>query len=229
MGCTMQRITRVIMAVTGLVGAATMAQPLEAQATATRRGNAPSSANDRRMLGWVLGVHTVAAPGVSITGEDIDGTFSTAFGSGVGAMVGYGFSPMLTGFLSLDVAKQDVTSEDVQGNFGLVHLEIGARLNLPVRNSKTVPYASVAIGRRGLGAQATHDEFDEPHPFSLSGTVFTLGAGVQHFLSPKMAIDAGLALGFGSFSQFDDDGDKYDLDVNGSTSTRLKVGVTWRP
>lgn len=225
MGFTMQRITMVM---ASLFLAATLPLAGQAQRTAGRGGTAAGAA-DERMLGWVLGVHTVAAPGVSITGEDIDGTFSTAFGSGVGAMVGYGFSRMLTGFVSLDVARQNVTSEDVEGNFALVHLEVGARLNIPMASPRTVPYASAAIGRRGLGAQATHGEFDEPHPFSLSGTVLTLGGGVQHFFSPQMALDAGLNLGFGSFSQFDDDGDKYRLDVDGSTSVRLKVGLTWRP
>ena len=44
---------------------------------------------DGRRTGFVLGVYTMAAPGVTITGGDVDGgPFKTGFGPGAGAAFG---------------------------------------------------------------------------------------------------------------------------------------------
>ncbi|HSA56562.1 MAG TPA: hypothetical protein VLE53_12715 [Gemmatimonadaceae bacterium] len=210
------------------LAALAFATAAEGQGSTTRQRNAPASAADKRFTGWTFGVHTVAAPGIQIDGEDVSG-FETKGGSGAGVMVGYGFNPMFTGFASFDVAKQGSAMNDIEGSFGLVHLEVGVRAQLPMRNAKTVPYASASIGRRALGARVYDYDFDEEYDLSLSGTMFGLGGGIKHFLSSRTALDAGLTLGFGAFNNIEDDGEKFTVNVNGSTSVRLRIGVTWHP
>lgn len=224
-----QKMHRITTALAALAFAAlAFATAAEGQGPTTRQRNAPSNTADKRFTGWTFGVHTVASPGITIEGEDVSG-FETKGGGGAGVMVGYGFNPMLTAFGSFDVAKQGSAMNRIEGSFGLVHAEIGVRAHLAARNAKTVPYASASIGRRALGARVYDFDFDEEYDMSLSGTMFGLGGGVKHFLSPGTALDAGLTLGFGAFNNIDDDGEKFTVDVNGSTSVRLRIGVTWHP
>ena len=230
----MHGLTTRVAAVTlaALTSSATLdAQRTPARPTTTKPAAAPAAAAIQRApgVGLQLGVYTLAAPGVSITGEDVDGTFKTNFGGGAGVMVGYGFSPIWSGYAALDVARQGSGNADVAGTFGLAHFEIGARANLLLSNPSTVPYLSASVGRRALGAHVTDYEYNEEYDMSLSGMMFGIGGGIQHMLSPKVALDAGVQVGYGRFAHLDEDGDQSTLLVNGSTSLRLRVGLNWRP
>jgi hypothetical protein len=207
----------------------------EAQrATTTRRPVTKSpdriAVVDGRRTGFVLGVYSMAAPGVTITGGDVEGgPFKTGFGPGGGFMVGYGFNRTFTGFASIDLAKQSAPSDYSGGSFGLSHMEIGGRANLPFGDGATVPYLSASVGRRGLGARVTDNLDGATYTMKLSGGMFGVGGGVEHVISPTLAVDGGLALGFGRFGNQDIDGDSEAIDVNGSTTIRLRLGMTWRP
>jgi hypothetical protein len=178
----------------------------------------------------VLGVYTMAAPGVTLTGDDVDGTFKTNFGPGAGVMVGYGFNRTFSGFASLDLAKQGTSGGDLGGSFGLRHIELGARANLPYGSATTVPYLTASYGQRALGARVT-DNFEggAQYDMRLSGGMFGVGGGLEHVISPTLAVDGGLAVAFGRFSHGDIDGESSSLAVNGTTSIRLRIGMTWRP
>jgi len=177
----------------------------------------------------VLGVYTIAAPGVTLTGDDVDGTFKTNFGPGAGVMAGYAFNRTFSGFASVDVAKQGTSGGDLGGSFGLSHIELGARANLPYGNDATVPYLTASYGRRALGARVTDDFEGTEYDMRLSGGMFGVGGGVEHVISPTLAVDGGLAVAFGRFSHGDIDGESSSLAVNGTTSIRLRIGMTWRP
>lgn len=211
---------------------ATMA---EAQRTSTaRRPLAKKPARvevvDGRRTGFVLGVYSMAAPGVTITGPDIDGgPFKTGFGPGAGFLVGYGFNRTFTGFAAIDLAKQSAPSDYGGGSFGLSHMEVGARANLPFGDGATVPYLSASVGRRGLGARVNDQLDGSTYTMKLSGGMFGVGGGVEHVISPTLAVDGGLTIGFGRFGQQNVDGQSESLNVNGSTTTRLRFGMTWRP
>src|SRR5262245_28138415 len=84
------------------------AQRTPARPTSTKPAAPPPAAANELVAGrgLQLGVYTLAAPGVSITGEDVDGTFKTNFGAGAGVMVSYGFNPIWSSYAALDVAKQ---------------------------------------------------------------------------------------------------------------------------
>jgi hypothetical protein len=208
-----------------------------ATARAQRPGSAPTvlatdtkqNAVSPRLTGFMLGAHTIGAQGISISGADVDGTLSTGFGAGMGVMVGYGFNRIWSVYTSLDGARQRASgSMDIDGTFGLAHAEIGARANLPFGTPTTVPYASASFGSRALDAKVK-DNTGDSYDISLSGGMFAIGGGVQHFISSTLALDGGLELGVGKFGHYDEDGDESDITVNSSTSVRLRFGVTWRP
>ena len=223
------RIAMRVATVTAMFALATAA---EAQPSSTHKPTMKASSQpivpDGRRTGFVLGVYTMAAPGVSLTGDDVDGTFKTDLGPGGGVMVGYGFNRTFSGFASVDVAKQGM-SGDVAGNFGLRHIELGARANLPYGSDATVPYLTASYGRRALGARVTDDFEGTEYDMRLSGGMFGVGGGLEHVISPTLAVDGGLAVAFGRFSHGDIDGESSSLAVNGTTSIRMRLGMTWRP
>lgn len=208
----------------------------EAQRATARRPAATTNARqqitvaDGRRTGFVLGVYTIAAPGVTLTGDDMEaGPFKTAFGPGGGVMVGYGFNRTFTGYASADVAKQSASYADVSGSFGLRHLEVGARANLPYGDGATVPYVNASFGSRALAARVQNLEEERTFDFRLSGRMFGVGGGVEHVLSPTLAMDGGLEIAFGRFGHAEIDGESGPISTNGTTSMRLRVGMTWRP
>jgi hypothetical protein len=217
-----------------LTGAISLVQPAtaSAQRTARRLTAAPDarrhSAADRTM-GVMFGAYTLASPGISITGEDMQREFNTNFGPGAGLMVGYGFNPTFSAYAALDLAKQGSGIDGITGSFGLAHFEAGVRANVPTNSPNTVPYVSAAIGARAVGARVEDFEWGEEYDLSFSGTMFALGGGVQHFISHNLALDGGVTLGLGKMGHLDDDGEKETLSVNNSTSIRMRFGLTWRP
>jgi len=225
------RIAMRVATVTAMFALATAA---EAQHSTTHKPVTKASSQplvpDGRRTGLVLGVYTMAAPGVTLTGDDVDGTFKTNFGPGAGVMVGYGFNRTFSGFASLDLAKQGTSGGDLGGSFGLRHIELGARANLPYGSDMTVPYLTASYGQRALGARVT-DNFEGgvQYDMRLSGGMFGVGGGLEHVISPTLAVDGGLAVAFGRFSHGDINGESSSLAVNGTTSIRLRIGMTWRP
>ena len=188
------------------------------------------AARDGRTTGLFLGVHTIAAPGITLTAAEVDGTFETKLGPGIGVTAGYGFNRTFSAFATFDLAKQR-TGADVEpaGTFGLAHFEVGARANLPLGSPTTVPYLSASFGRRALGARVTVEEIDETFDLSFSGKMLGLGGGIQRVLSPTLALDGGVDLGFGKLDHVEAAGQKATYGADGSTSIRFRIGLTWRP
>jgi outer membrane protein with beta-barrel domain len=206
-------------------------QPATSEKPATTSASKPAAkapAAKPHTNKWVFGAHTVAAPGVTVTGQDVDGTWGTSLGGGLGVMVGYELNRAVTAFGSLDVARQGSGVDYMTGSFGLVHAEIGVRAALSKTNPQMVPYLLGAIGRRAVGARVTDLEDGEVFDMSLSGTMVTFGGGLEYKVSPKLSLDGGIEFGVGMFNHVDD-GDVYTISVNSSTSTRLRAGFVWRP
>src|SRR5262249_47113667 len=179
--------------------------------------------------GLTLGVYSLAAPGVSVSGADITGIFRTKFGEGGGGMASWGITSELGVYASFDLAEQATLHSQPHGTFGLSHLEIGGRANIPIGSAQTLPYATASIGRRALSARVTDEDTGETGEFTLSGNVFVLGAGVQHFMSAHLALDAGVEFATGKFNHRKDDAHDYDLTMDTSNSLRLRLGVNWHP
>lgn len=184
---------------------------------------------DERMKGFTLGAYTIAAPGLSVSGDGMTGSLNTSMGPGAGVMLGYGFNRIWSSFVSLDLAKQNASASDYEGSFGLAHFEVGARANLPYGSPANLPYVSASVGRRALAARVTDHTDDSNYDLSLTGLMFGLGGGVQHAISPTVTLDGGMELGFGRFGHYDTGDESGSMDVNGSTSVRFRFGVVWRP
>ena len=220
----------------GLV-ALTFAPTADAQRPATTTTTKPAATaaapapqkSKARTNKWVFGAHTVAAPGISITGPDVDGTFNTALGGGLGIMAGYEINRAVTLFGAFDVARQNSGVNWMSGSFGLVHAEVGVRTVLSQSNPQMQPYLQGAIGRRSLGARVTDYDADEVYDMSLTGNMISFGGGMQYTISPKVSLDGGVQMAIGTFNHYDYDGELGSLQLNSSTSIRLKAGVVWRP
>ena len=72
--------------------------------------------------------------------------------------MGYLVTPRLLAYAGLDIAKQAIDVAGLDGDFGLTHLEAGARLSFPIARSKAMPYVGAWVGRRSLST--TVDNFD---------------------------------------------------------------------
>lgn len=229
----MYRSLRGIMTGTALMGAALLVLPpaLHAQRTTTvSKPAAKAPAAKERTNRWIFGAHTIATPGVSITGPDFEEwPFSTTMGGGLGIMAGYELNRAVTAFASLDVAKQNSGVSWMEGSFGLVHAELGVRAKLSQNNVQSTPYLTAAIGKRAVGARITDFDEDEVYDVAFTGTMLSFGGGLQYLLSPKLALDGGVELGLGTFDHYDVDGDIGSVNANASTSIRVRAGFVWRP
>ncbi len=143
--------------------------------------------------------------------------------------LGWGFNHTFSAFTRLDLAKQKTAPTDTpEGSWGLVHMEVGARANVPLGTAATVPYVTASFGGRALASTATFED-GETADVSLSGKFFGVGAGIEHAISRSMAIDGGVDFGFGKFSHVKVGDEQSDDPVDPTTSVRLRLGVTWRP
>jgi len=198
--------------------------------TTTSAPKAAAKAPAGRTNKWVFGAHTVAAPGVSITGPDFDEfQISTTMGGGLGVMAGYEINKAVTAFASLDLAKQNSGENWMEGSWGLVHGELGIRAKLSQNNPQMTPYALAAVGRRALGSRIYSFDDQEYYDLSFYGMMLSFGGGLEYKLSPKVVMDGGLELGLGTMNTVNDDGDIGTVHANASTSIRVRAGIVWRP
>lgn len=173
--------------------------------------------------------HSVAAFGTSVTPQGWD-ALKTSTGLGGGVQVGYAITPRLTAYAGYEIAKQAVDVVGLEGDFGLSHLEAGAHLSFPVKQSRVMPYVGAWVGRRSLSS--TLDDFDTgtSQDFSLSGLAAGVSGGMQYFVSPVLALDGGVSLGMGKFGNVKIDHQNQVMpEMNNSTTMRLQFGANWYP
>jgi hypothetical protein len=177
---------------------------------------------------WVLNGHSTAALGTSV--GDAGGSINTSSGLGGGIEVGYRVTPRLLAYAGFDLAKQAIDVTGLEGDFGLTHLEAGARLSFPIARSKAMPYLGLWAGRRSLST--TVDDFDTgtSSDLSMSGMAVGASGGVQVFVSPKLALDGGVSVGVGRMGNVKVDGQRQDWGTpDRTTTTRIRFGANWYP
>jgi hypothetical protein len=192
-----------------------------------QEGNARGIALETR--GVSISGHTILATGVTIERPELGDAITTATGQGLGLQIGYGFNRQFTAFASADVSRQK-TKLGFDGSMGLARLEFGARMALLKEGSRSAPYVSAHVGIHALGARSDEGGLDET--LRLSGTQVGAGAGLLYALSSSIALDAGVVGDYGKFGKMELIGPVHtsrDVDVNGSTSIRVKVGFAWHP
>jgi hypothetical protein len=198
--------------------------------TAASAGNAAAQQHGRTPRpyaappGIILNVHAFAMPGFTVRGPDADPPLNVEMGPGLGAQVGYAFSPRFMMYAGGDIARLGAAPEDGGGHWGLGILELGGRLSFPSAKSRIAPYVTGAIGYRGLAAEVVGFGDVKLHGMALSG-----GGGITYAVSPTLALDGGLVLSMGKFGDYEDPEGKFDIDVDNTISTRLRFGLDWRP
>jgi opacity protein-like surface antigen len=200
---------------------ATVAFAVSAHAQQSQHPVMPSSR-------WVLNGHSTAALGTSV-GDDF-GSIDTQGGLGAGVEVGYRVTPRLLAYAGLDIAKQGIDEAGLDGDFGLTHIEAGARLSFPITGSKLMPYVGGWVGRRSLTTTVDDFETGTSSDLSLSGLGAGASGGVQFFVSPSLALDGGVSVGIGKMGNVKVDGHKEDWGTpDNTTTTRLRFGANWYP
>lgn len=180
------------------------------------------------MSRFVLNGHSTATLGTSV-GDDF-GSIDTHGGLGAGVEVGYLITPRLLAYAGLDIAKQGIDEAGLEGDFGLTHLEAGARLSLPIPRSKVMPYVGAWVGRRSLSTSVENFDTGESSDLAMSGLSVGGTAGMQLFVSPKLALDGGVSVGFGKMGNVKVDGQHEDWGTpNNTTTTRIRFGANWYP
>jgi hypothetical protein len=196
-----------------------LAAPLHAQRPQAVR---PPSAR------FVINGHSTAALGTSV-GDEF-GSLNTSAGLGAGVEVGYLVTPRLMAYAGFDIAKQAIDVTGLDGDFGLTHLEAGARLSFPIPRSKVLPYLGAWVGRRALSTTVDNVVTGERADLSFSGMSVGASGGVQVFMSPKLALDGGVSLGIGKLGNIKANGVRQDWGTpDNTTTTRIRFGANWYP
>ena len=114
-------------------------------------------------------------------------------GGGFSFRAGWGISDLATLYIGVNGSRLDgETNGVVNEEYEFGALEIGSRFNFRTGNA-LVPFVDVAL--RGVGAQVTDRNIE------FVGGGLTIGGGVSYFVSPTIALNAGLRVGFGTFNE----------------------------
>lgn len=199
--------------------AALAASPLAAQTTAAS-GGAPSSITSRLFLG-------VSLNGSSLQFDE-DGSEAES-GSGLGFHLGWGFTPRFA--LFTDLAGASMNAEGAQ--YGLGHVDIGARYSFARPTTRWVPFLEAAFSGRAVVQEDVEVTDQNGNPYladmALSGNGFTVGGGIQYYIAPTWALSTSLKWTRGEFSTVEFDNvavEGLELDA---TSARFNLGLTWHP
>ena len=177
---------------------------------------------------WVINGHSSMALGTSVT--DAFNEVKTSSGLGAGVEIGYRVTPRLLTYAGLEINKQPVDGFDLEGDFGLTHLEAGARVSFPIKHSKILPYVGTWVGYRSLTTTVDDLITGISSDLSLSGLAAGASGGVQMFVSPKLALDGGLSIGVGKMGNIKYDGQKQiTQNLDNTTTTRIRFGANWYP
>lgn len=203
--CARPRISILVLSAAAVLGLVLSPCTLEAQTTDALRSNP---------TGFVLGAHL---NGTALDGDDFDEVES---GGGVGILVGYGFTRMVTVYLGADAASMDAPDMDDAYTFG--QGDLGVRLHFGGPARAAVFYVDGAFTTWLARYDIAGSDMD------ATGTGFTLGGGLEYFFSPGFALDVGLKVTSGNFDEVSYEGDTESMDLD-ATSTRFNLGVTWYP
>jgi hypothetical protein len=168
-------------------------------------------------VGLMLGLGATYTPSFDITATDFgeEEVLEMDAGFGVAARAGFAFTPAFAVFGAYEQSWHD---DDVTGRmiFG------GVRLNLPVAPS-LAPYVSGGYGQRRFRGE------DEGFTAEIRGNFFDVGAGIQVYMMPSLALDIGANYAWGEFNRLSFGGMSADIDTDNAASYRLRAGLTWTP
>ena len=182
--------------------------------------------------GFMLGVRGTVVPGVSLSGErQFEGTDVDAnWGSGFGVVVGYGYSPHLLFFGSIDQTMHESDNAQIVSDITLYHFDFGARWLFRPADVRYVPYVSLAVGGKQLYTRRFIDPGGTARRTTINARSVIPGGGMQVFFSENFAFDGSVGVSIGSFRRISIDGSgRQRLYSSGGVTTRVALGVNWYP
>jgi opacity protein-like surface antigen len=174
--------------------------------------HAPSTLGEADATGLVLGLQ-VTGGGLHVNGPHGPG------GGGLGLSAGYGLSDRVTLFARGGVG------------YRMSNVDVGARYRLGAPGAALRPYLEAAVTR--TAGSAPHAELG-PADELVEGTRHMLGygvaagGGVEYAITRSLGLDVGVTFARGRFTTAEFAGTERDIREDFRT-TRLNVGVTWRP
>jgi hypothetical protein len=181
------------------------------------------SAQESTTRGLTLGVHL---SGSSLTVESGD----PSNGGGAGIRVGYGINRIVTLFAQVDGSQVDVDdTDDLAGAWTMAHVDLGARFNFASTLRSWVPYLEAALTTRAVSVDNATVGQQAAGSISFSGAALTAGGGISLYLKQTLALDVGVKLTAGEFTQIDVGAISVGgLDID-AQSARFNVGLAWWP
>lgn len=175
-----------------------------------------------------------AGPAAAQVGSGADAVRSDTRGLGVGvqfnaagvASAGAGGTVPGAGLgLTLSYGMTDALSAFVRGSTGYRNsqLDVGARYRFGSPSAALRTYVEGGVTRFGSAAETAE------HSTRSWGVGVTAGAGVEYFIAPRLAVDVGVSHTRGAFDDQPVELHGFGSNRDTFTSTRLQVGVTWRP
>jgi hypothetical protein len=181
---------------------------------AAQSAEAPLARSTTR--GFALGAH-LNGSSIQLGGSGSD----AESGGGIGLMLGYGVSNRITLFARTDVAEVDYTG--VEGSYTLAHVDLGARYSFASAARSLRPYVEASLQGAGVTDEIEGDDV------SISGGGFGIGGGLEYFFNPKLALDVGLGVTGGNFSNAKVNGESVEDIDEDFTSSRFNIGISWHP
>jgi hypothetical protein len=182
--------------------------------------------------GFLVGLRGAFVPGTTASGErQFEGTeVETTWGSGFGVQVGYGYSPHLLFFASVDRTAHESDNAQIASGITLYHFDFGARYHFRLTDYRYVPYVSLGFGGKQLFTRQFIDSGGTARRTTINARAIIPGGGMQVFFSENFAVEGNLAVSIGSFRRISIDGvGRQRLYSNGGVTSRITLGVNWYP
>ena len=151
-------------------------------------------------------------------------------GGGAALEFAYGFRNDISLFLSAGVSAMEPEDGKVGGSYALSELDLGGRYTFRGEENEWRPYVEAALS----GMLATFEDVNFGNQSSvdleISGPAFSLGGGIQYFLTPSWSAGLGLRWSVGSFDHVKvgnvtielEPEDEFDVQT-----TRLQLGMRY--
>jgi hypothetical protein len=157
----------------------------------------------------------------SLKGEDAD---KSDQGNGVGARLGWGFSPKFTTYLGFEASKLIVGDDNTgDSDYGLGQFELGLTYNFASSSRALVPYLEVSIASEAIAYSVLGSDVTQ------AGTGVNFGGGINYFFSRSAALQIGLNITSIDFDDAKVDGDKQPDSGGKASGGRLMIGFNWYP
>lgn len=172
--------------------------------------------------GFHLGFHVQGAS-LSVEGDDTPDE-----GGGAGIRVGYGINRIVTLFADVDGAVITVEgAENLSGDWGMAHVDLGARFHFANSLRRWVPFLDVAVGFRSVGVDDALINNETLESVSFNGGSFSIGGGLAVYFTETLALDLAARFTAGEFTEIEVGAlslGNLDIDAN---SGRFNLGLVW--